>query len=64
MDQAMAQFMPEGMRKIGLEMHRASSSFAVEAKTAEKSGNPQLALKALSRVTQQCVACHSAYRLQ
>jgi hypothetical protein len=64
MDQAMSQYMPEGMRKIGLEMHGAASAFAAEAAKAGKTGNAQSALTALSRVTQQCVACHAAYRLQ
>ncbi|RTL47397.1 MAG: hypothetical protein EKK46_17765 [Rhodocyclaceae bacterium] len=64
MDHQMSQFMPEGMRNIGLAMHQAASDFAVEANKAGKSGNPKLALAALSKVAQQCVACHASYKVQ
>lgn len=64
MDHQMSQFMPEGMRNIGLEMHQAASSFASEAKKAAKTNNAKPALAALSKVTQQCSACHSAYKVQ
>lgn len=64
MDHQMSQFMPEAMRKIGLEMHQSASTFAAEAAKAGTTGNPQSALAALSVVTQHCVACHSAYRIQ
>lgn len=64
MDHQMAQFMPEGMRHIGLAMHQAASDFAVEANKAGKSGSPKQALAALSKVTQQCAACHASYKLQ
>ncbi len=62
MDHQMSQFMPEGMRTIGLEMHQSARSFAVQAATASKTGNAKPALAALSRVTQQCTACHAAYK--
>lgn len=64
MDHQMAQFMPEAMRSIGLSMHQAASDFATEAARTGKSGNPKPALAALSKVTQQCSACHAAYRVQ
>lgn len=63
MEQMMAQFMPVDMRNIGFEMHRAASNFAVAATESAKSGNPKPSLVAFTRVTQQCIACHSAYRL-
>ena len=63
MEHQMAQFMPDGMRNIGLEMHQSASDFAAEAAKAGKTGNPRLALAALNRVTRQCVACHSSYKL-
>lgn len=63
-DHQMSQFMPEGMRKIGLSMHQAASDFAVEANKAGKSGNPKQALAALVKVTQQCTACHASYKVQ
>lgn len=64
MDHQMSQFMPEGMRNIGLSMHQAASDFAVEANKTGKSGNPKQALAALSKVTQQCAACHASYKVQ
>ena len=57
-------FMPEGMQDIGTEMHRAASRFAVATKDAGATGDVKPALAALSRVIQQCVACHSSYRVQ
>ena len=59
MQQEMAPYMPPAMRKIGMEMHRAASRFAMKA----TEGDPLRALNSLSAVTEQCVACHSAYRL-
>lgn len=64
LDHQMSQFMPEGMRNIGLNMHQAASNFAAEAKTANKTGNAKPALAALSKVTQQCTSCHAAYKVQ
>ncbi len=63
-DHQMAQFMPEGMRNIGLAMHQSASDFSVEANKAGKSGNSKQAMAALSKVTQHCVACHAAYKVQ
>jgi len=54
-----AQYMPDGMKKIGSSMHRAASRFA---RTAEE-GDPLPAYKALQEVTAACVACHAAYRV-
>lgn len=56
----MAQMMPEGMQKIGTEMHRAASRFALKA----QEGDLVPALKALSEVTSACVACHAAYKVK
>jgi len=64
MEQQMAQFMPDGMRSFGLEMHKSASAFAAAAAKAGKSGNARPALAALSRITEQCAACHAAYKLQ
>lgn len=63
MEQRMAAAMPDGMRKIGLEMHRSASAFAAEALKASKTGQAKPAMVALARVTQQCAACHSGYKL-
>lgn len=64
MEQMMAQYMPAGMRQVGLSMHQAASDFAAEATKAAGSGDAKPALAALARVTQGCTACHSAYRVQ
>lgn len=59
-----APFMPEGMRNIGTEMHRAASRLATDANTASASGDVKPVLASMARVTQQCIACHSSYRVQ
>ncbi|MBS4098625.1 MAG: cytochrome c [Sulfuricella sp.] len=55
----MATFMPKGMQAVGTEMHHAASRFALVA----KEGDLVKALEGLSLVTQQCVACHTTYRV-
>lgn len=64
MKQMMARYMPESMRKVGLAMHQSASDFAVAAAKTAKTGDGKPTYAALARVTQQCVACHSAYRVQ
>lgn len=63
MDHQMTEAMPEGMRKIGLNMHKAATDFSVEARKSSKSKNDKPALSALSKVTQQCAACHAVYKV-
>lgn len=60
----MAQHMPEEMRALGYAMHDSASKFAEEAAKAPPGGDLKPALAALAQVTQNCVACHSAYRLK
>ena len=55
----MAPFMPKGMQDIGTEMHHAASRFAMTA----MEGDLSRSLDALSKVTEQCVACHKSYRV-
>jgi hypothetical protein len=55
----MAKFMPQTMQDIGTEMHHAASRFAMTV----KEGDTLKSLDGLAKVTQQCVACHAAYRL-
>jgi len=55
----MAPYMPKGMQAIGTEMHHAASRFAMTA----HEGDLVRALDGLSKVTQQCVACHTTYRV-
>jgi hypothetical protein len=64
MDEMMALYMPEPMRAIGLAMHTSASEFAVAAARAAATHDTKAAVEALSRVTQNCVACHAGYRLQ
>jgi hypothetical protein len=59
----MAPYMPEPMRAIGLQMHRAASQFALIAEEASVDGDLSRALKALAAVTAQCNSCHAAYRI-
>jgi len=59
-----ATYMPEGMQAAGTEMHRAASRFAVAANDAAVTGDMKPVVARLGRVVQQCVACHSSYRLQ
>ncbi len=59
----MAPYMPEGMRAVGSAMHRAASRLAIAARDTEVSGNLAGAFAGLAQVMQQCVACHSAYRV-
>jgi hypothetical protein len=58
----MAPFMPRPMQDIGTQMHTAASRFALVAQESSADGNALRAVGALSDVTRQCVACHSAYR--
>jgi cytochrome c556 len=56
--------MPKPMQDIGTAMHRAASRFAHVAEEAAVRRDLRPALQALSKVTQQCVACHAGYRLK
>jgi hypothetical protein len=60
----MAPYLPQPMRDIGTQMHRAASRFAIVAQEASVDGDLARTLGALSRVTQQCVACHAAFRVR
>jgi hypothetical protein len=55
----MAPYMPKAMQDIGTEMHHAASRFAIKV----KEGDALKALDDLAKITQQCVACHAAYRI-
>jgi len=58
----MAPLMPKPMQDIGTQMHKAASKFALVAQESSADGNALRAVGALSEITKQCVACHSAYR--
>ncbi len=55
----MAPYMPKNMQDIGTKMHHAASRFAMVV----KEGDALKSLDGLAKITQQCVACHAAYRL-
>jgi hypothetical protein len=59
-----ARFMPQGMQAAGTAMHRSASQFAIVAKDASVTGDLKGSLAALAKVSQTCVACHAAYRIQ
>ena len=65
LDHQMSLLMPEKMRELGQNMHRAANEFAAKARAAEKDGkNATAAAQALAKLTQQCVACHDSFRMQ
>jgi hypothetical protein len=55
----MAPYMPKPMQDIGAAMHHAASRFALTA----TEGDALKAMDSLSKVTEQCIACHAAYRV-
>lgn len=59
----MAAFMPDKMQAIGTQMHRSASRFAVIAQESAVDGNVKNALAGLAKITQNCVACHAAFRV-
>jgi hypothetical protein len=59
----MAAFMPDKMQAIGTQMHRSASRFAVIAQESAVDGNVKSALAGLAKITQNCVACHAAFRV-
>lgn len=58
----MAPHMPKAMQEIGTRMHGAASQFALIAEESAVDGDAKRAIGGLSRVMQQCVACHAAFR--
>jgi hypothetical protein len=65
LDHQMQQLMPEEMRVLGQNMHRAANEFAVKARDADKNfQNITEANMALAKIARQCVACHASFRMQ
>ena len=63
----LGKFMPETMGKIGTQMHRAASRFVVAAQDAELDPSrvsQRKVYRALQEVTENCNACHQAYRIR
>lgn len=59
----MTKFMPKEMHMVGYRMHTAADRFAQTARKAAATSDYRSALYALSKVTQQCVACHTQFKL-
>lgn len=62
--ESLAPYMPQPMRHMGIQMHRAASRFARLARDGEIDGDLKPPMAALGQVTQACVACHAAYRVK
>lgn len=56
----LAPFMPPRMRKIGNDMHKAATQFALVA----QEGDATRAYRSLRNITANCVACHASYRIR
>ena len=59
----MARFMPAAMQQIGTQMHKAASRFAIIVQEGGLEGSTPKIAEGLAGVMQQCVACHSSYRV-
>jgi hypothetical protein len=59
----MARFMPTAMQQIGIQMHKAASRFATIVQEGGLEGSTPKIAEGLAGVMQQCVACHSSYRV-
>ncbi len=57
---APGRFMPNEMRSLGRNMHKAASEFAEVA----EQGDVKNALKYLGKLTNSCVACHYSFRIR
>ena len=63
----LGKFMPAAMGEIGTQMHRAASRFVVAAQNAEFTPGRKAqreVYRALQGVTENCNACHMAFRIR
>lgn len=63
----LGKFMPAEMGAIGTQMHRAASRFVIVAQDAEMNPGKDAQHKvyrALQGITENCNACHQAYRIR
>lgn len=63
----LGKFMPKAMGAIGTEMHHAASRFGIVARDAELDpglDSQRKIYKALQEITDNCTACHQAYRIR
>ena len=59
----MARFMPTAMQQIGTQMHKTASRFVIIVQEGGLEGSTTKIAEGLAGVMQQCVACHSSYRV-
>ena len=59
----MARFTPAAMQQIGTQMHKAASRFAIIVQEGGLEGSKPKIAEGLAGVIQQCVDCHSSYRV-
>jgi hypothetical protein len=52
--------LPLGFKQLGLDTHKRFDTLALDA---EQLGDPAHSLEQLSQLMQNCIACHSAYRI-
>ena len=65
--EAFGKVMPKAMGAIGTQMHKASSRFVIVAQDAELNpgkASQRKVYRALQEITENCNACHQAYRLR
>ncbi len=60
----LAPYLPKAMQDIGTRMHKAASRFSLAAQESAVDGYAERTVGALAKVTEQCVACHNAYRVR
>ncbi|HMU61559.1 MAG TPA: hypothetical protein PKA66_07245 [Gemmatimonadales bacterium] len=58
-DPALEAILPKGFLQYGMATHRAFDSLAANA-----SAGPAAAIQSLAAITETCVTCHAAYRLE
>ncbi len=63
----LGKFMPKAMGEMGTQMHHAASRFVIVAQNAELNPGKEAqheVYRALQGITENCNACHQAYRLR
>ena len=58
-----AKYMPKGMKMAGFMLHKSASDFASIASVSDKEDMGDV-LKAFSKVTASCIACHAGYKFK
>uniref|UniRef100_E6QRP3 Cytochrome c n=1 Tax=mine drainage metagenome TaxID=410659 RepID=E6QRP3_9ZZZZ len=58
-----APYMPKAMHDAGVSMHHAADQFVTVSRASAATSNYPATLRALSKVTEGCVACHAQFRV-